>query len=213
MSSPRPRTALALCFLAAVTLSACITGERPRFDEEQTARTDSGNAAIDEVLDRLDSVSGATLTAVYDITGADGETERATVVLADGGRRSITVGDVRYLIEPGNGITCDVPTAECEPSVNDARISDLQLTHEFYAPAFATRLRVDADRRIQDPTATTADVAGREATCVSVPVTGGDKVYCALDAGLLARYQGPDALIELVRVRNRPNEALFETGG
>lgn len=211
MSSPRPWRLLIAVALGAFTLTSCFMGQRPRFEENDPGEGATGNAEIDAVLNRLDGVGGALLTADYQIYAANGETSAATVVLAEAGRRSITVDDIRYLIEGGSGITCNLSSAECEASLNDARISNLQLTHEFYAPAFARRLRVDANRRIQDPTGYTEQIDGQEAVCVLLPVTGGEKTYCALDSGVLARYIGPDAKIELISVSPDTDEADFST--
>ena len=212
MWSPETRRVVALTVLGCVALTSCITGQRPSFNDDEPTREATGSSEVDAVLDRLDSVTGSRGTAEYEISGANGDSENATVVLAGGGRTSVTVGDTRYLIEGGEGITCNLATAECEASLNDARISNLQLTHEFYAPAFAQRLRVDAARRIQDPTGYTETVGGKKALCVRIPVTGGEKTYCALDSGLLARYEGPDTTIELVSYRRRPDETQFGSG-
>lgn len=195
-----------------VALTSCITGDRPSFEDEEPSSDATGNAEVDAVLDRLDDVDSALLTAEYEIMAANGDTAEATVVLGESGRRSITVGDVRYLVERDSGITCALSTAECETSLNDARISNLQLTHDFYAPAFAQRLRVDAGRRIQDPTSFSEQIDGEESLCVVVPVTGGEKTYCALAAGVLSRYVGPDATIQLVQHSADPDYSMFETG-
>jgi hypothetical protein len=191
--------------LAAIVLGGCFTGQRPSFDETVSAATATGEPSIDAVLERLDAVQGSLFTAEYEIVGANGDRSTATVVQAGGGRRAVTVDDVRYVITGDSGITCDLGSGECEASINDARISNLQLTHDFYAPAFATRLRVDADRRIQDPTPFTEQVDGQSATCVLVPVSGGEKTYCALDAGPLSRYIGPDVDIRLVGFSAEPD--------
>jgi hypothetical protein len=213
MTSISRRIALGagVCAAASVALSACFTGDRPSFDDTVSAAAETGDPAVDAVLDRLDAVQGSVFTAEYEIRGANGDQARATVVQADGGRRAITVGDVRYVLDGEEGITCNLSTSECEATVNDRRISNLQLTHDFYAPAFATRLRVDANRRIHDPTSSTERIGRRKATCVVVPVSGGEKTYCALDAGPLARYVGPDVDIELVRFSPRPDESQFAT--
>lgn len=211
MSSPRAWRPLIAVALGAFTLTSCFTGQRPRFEDDVPGEGATGNAEIDAVLNRLDGVGGSLLTADYQIYAANGETSPATVVLAEAGRRSITVDKIRYLIDGGSGITCNLSSAECEASLNDARISNLQLTHEFYAPAFARRLRVDANRRIQDPTGYTEQIDGQQAACVLLPVTGGEKTYCALDSGVLARYIGPDAEIELISVSPETDEADFST--
>ena len=212
MPTPRPFIAAGLAAVVGLVLSGCITGQRPSFEDEQPAEGATGNEAIDAVLQQLDAAGSTTLTAVYEISAATGDDARAAVVIADDTRTSITVGDRRYLLENGAGITCDLTADECEASINDAHISNLQITHDFFGPAFAQRLRVDADRRIADPTGFEQSIAGQDAVCVTVPVTGGDKLYCALDAGVLARYQGADTLIDLIRYRPRPDENRFATG-
>ncbi len=198
---------------AAAVLTGCLTGERPDFDDGRPAATSTGDAAIDAVLERLDSVSVARFTAEYDVTTRFGDIEsEAVVVQAADGRRSITINDVRFVIGDGTDSTCDLAAAECEASINDARISDLGLTHDFYAASFAARLRVDADRRVGDTVGYTEARAGRMVTCVDVPLSGIVKSYCALDSGPLARYAGNDLLIELKAISDTPDESKFELG-
>lgn len=211
MPTPRPIIAAGVALVIGLALAGCITGQRPSFEDEQPAEGATGNTAIDVVLERLDAAGSTTLTVVYEISAATGDEARAAVVIADDTRTSITVGDWRYLLEDGGGITCDLTADECEASINDAHVSNLQVTHDFFGPAFAQRLRVDANRRIADPTGFEQSIAGRDAVCVTVPVTGGDKLYCALDAGVLARYQGADTVIDLVSYRPRANEDQFAT--
>lgn len=74
----------------------------------------------------------------------------------------------------------------------------------------ASRLRVDAERRIGDPVASEIEVAGETAVCVAVPVSGGTKTYCALESGVLARFDGSDLLIELTDYSDIPDEATFD---
>jgi hypothetical protein len=207
------RRAVRLLPLALVlALTACATGARPFFDGEQPARAETGNEAIDAVLERLDRASLAEMTADYEIVTRLGDTtSTATVVQQPPTRRSVTVGSVRFLYDQGPIATCDLTTGECEASINDARISDVGITHRFYAEDFARRLRVDANRRIGEPLASTTNIAGMPAQCVDVPVSGGTKTYCALDAGPLARYNGNDTQIELVSYIAAADESAFET--
>ena len=211
MPTPHRFRALGAAAFLSLVLSSCFTGQRPSFDDEQPAQGESGNAEIDAVLERLDAAGSTTLTAIYDISGATGDQARAAVVVADDTRTSVTVGDWRYLLENGTGITCNLTADECEGSINDAHVSNLQVTHDFFGPAFAQRLRVDANRRVGDPSGYEETISGESAVCVTVPVAGGEKLYCALDTGVLARYQGPDTLIDLVRFRPRPDEGRFTT--
>jgi hypothetical protein len=213
----RARTArtswFAATVVAALALSACATGQRPSFDADQPLVEDTGDAAVDAVLDRLDAVGIAQFTAGYTVlTRLGGLGSAATVVQADNSRRSITINDVRFLDGPSNAATCNLTTAECEAVINDARVSDVQLTHDFYASGPARRLRVDEARKLAPATGYEATIADRPATCADVPVSGGTKTYCALDSGVLAKYDGNDLLIELVSFSDVPDETRFETG-
>ncbi len=208
----RPFRLLIASVLTAAVLSGCFTGQRPSFEDEQPLDEPTGNEAIDAVLTRLDTADTATFSADYDIlTKLGGLESIATVVHAPDGRRSITVNDVRFLINTGTDSTCDLVDDTCEAAINDARISDTQLTHDFYAGSFAQRLRVDADRRVGDPTGYEITQAGQQALCVDVPVTGGVKSYCAVEAGPLARYDGADQFIEMTAIGDVIDEAAFET--
>lgn len=203
---------VALGVLVATVSAGCMTGPRPSFDEDQPAGAETGDPAIDAVLERLDRVAASQFTATYDVlTRLGGVESSATVVQADNSRRSITINDIRYLDGTGTVATCNLTTDECEATLNDARISDVQMTHEFYASSAAQRLRVDADRRIGQARAHELTVGGQQAVCADVPVSGGTKTYCAIDAGALAKYDGADLLIELTSYAPTPDEAAFAT--
>lgn len=198
--------------LAVTALTACMTGARPSFDPDQPAQAATGDPAVDAVLERLDRVGVEQFTADYTIlTRLGGQESTATVVQTTDGRRSITINDVRFIDGADTTSTCRLATGECEATINDARVSDIQVTHDFYGPSFARRLRVDAGRRIDDARGYTDTIAGQPATCADVPVSGGTKVYCALDTGPLARYDANDLLIEMTTVSPTPDESTFAT--
>ncbi len=220
MASPRHRRSpgdatlrtLAVALVTALTLAGCATGPRPSFDADEPARQATGDPAIDAVLDRLDRVGVEQFTADYTIlTRLGGRESTATVVQADNSRRSITINDVRFIDGSGTVATCNLTSAECEAVINDARVSDVQITHDFYGPSFARRLRVDAGRSLAPARGYSETIGGQPATCADVPVSGGTKVYCALDIGPLARYDGNDVLIELVSLDPTPDETKFAT--
>ena len=48
--------------------------------------------------------------------------------------------------------------------------------------------------------------------CADVPVLGGTVVYCALDAGVLARYFGADVTIELTSFSTEVDPAAMTIG-
>ncbi len=203
--------AVALAFLVA-SLAGCITGQRPSFLEDQPVNAETGSDAIDDVLARLDSVALAEFTADYDIlTKLGNRTSTAQVVQASPDRRSVTIDDLRFIEGDPQPATCDLTSGECQASIDDARISDIGVTHRFYAEDFARRLRVDANRRIGEPVAYTITAAGLPALCVDVPVSGGTKVYCAIEAGPLALYDGNDVNIALTRYSDVHDETAFET--
>ena len=203
---------LAAILVGASLLTACATRQRPSFDADQPLLAPTGDPGIDAVLDRLDAVGLEQFTADYTIlTRLGGLESTATVVQADNSRRSVTLNDVRYLNGTGTAATCNLTTDECEAVINDARTSDIQVTHDFYGPSIARRLRVDAGRRLDNARAYESTIAGQAATCADVPVSGGTKTYCALDSGVLARYDGSDLAIELVTVTDVPDETKFET--
>ena len=196
----------------AVVLGGCFTGERPSFDDEESLQTASGDEAVDAILERLDAVAPAQFTAHYEIlTRLGGLDSQATVVQADNSRRSITINDVRFIDGADTVATCDLTSGECEATLNDARVSDLLLSHEFYGKSFARRLRVDANRRIGDTNGYTITQAGQQVLCVDVPVSGGTVSYCALDSGPLARYDGNDLFIQMTSVTDVPDESKFAT--
>lgn len=197
-----PRTVHRLVGVAVglALLTSCQLGERPTLLDETALDAATGDAAIDTVLARFATVDDATFTASYRITNNFGPVVRDATVAQRGPERSITVGDVRFLLGPSSARTCrdlDDPTATCVDGADDSAISDLQVTHQFYGRSTAARLRTDARRRIGPTEGYQADLADQVAQCVNVPVSGGTKVYCALDDGVLASYQGPDVLIEL----------------
>ncbi len=203
--------------VAGLALTACFTGERPEFEDESTAAAAStGDAGIDRVLALLDSVGRSEFTVGYDIeTKFNTVSSTGLVVQTAGQRRSVTVENddrtVRFIEDGDEELTCDLLAAECETSLNDARISDTQLPHTFYGPAFASRLRADALRRIGDPEAYTKSVAGQTAECVDVAVAGGTKTYCALASGPLAQFVGADVTIELTSYSPEPDTTRFAT--
>jgi hypothetical protein len=221
MASPRrrrdagtttPRTLL-VASIAALALTACATGQRPSFDADDPAQQPTGDPAVDAVLERLDRVGIEQFTADYTIlTRLGGKESTATVVQADNSRRSITINDVRFIDGSGTAATCNLTTAECEAIINDARVSDVQITHDFYGSSFARRLRVDAGRSLAPARGYTETIGGQPATCADVTVSGGTKVYCALDTGPLARYDGNDVVIELVSSSPTPDDTKFATG-
>lgn len=202
----------AILVAGVLLLTGCLTGQRPSFENEDPLDIESGDEAVDAILERLDAVAPTQFTAQYEILTRLGSLDStATVVQADNSRRSITINDVRFIDSSETVATCNLITGECEATLNDARVSDLLLSHEFYAKNFARRLRVDANRRVGDTNGYTITQAGQQVQCVDVPVTGGTVTYCALDSGPLARYDGNDLFIQMTSITDVPDESKFDT--
>lgn len=167
---------------------------------------------MDQVLVRFECVAPQPFTAEYTVLTRLGDLEsKATVVQSADGRRSITVNDIRYIYDGVRTATCDLSVGTCEAQINEARTSDVAVTSGFFAQAMAARLRTDADRRIADPISTTSTQAGQPALCVDILVTGGTKQFCALESGILARFDGSDLLIEMTSFAQTADEAAFAT--
>lgn len=188
------RSPLAVLSLAAVALlTGCATGPRPTLVDAVSVN----DPAVQAVLDRMASAEQVAFTATYTITPTIATTGTEATVRQMDGRREITIGNVAYVIDGNVATTCRIETQECVDFVDDAAVSDLHVTHRFWGRSFADRLQVDANRNIGPATGHLDTIAGHPATCADVPVVGGVVTYCALDAGVLARYVGADVTIEL----------------
>ncbi len=207
------RTAVITVVLSAAT--SCALGQRPTLEATPTAvGTMTGDEAIDGVLIRMDGVGDSVFTAEYTALLAFGGTTSSVTVTQDGSappsvRRSVTIGDVRYISTDDATSTCSVAATECASGINAARVSDTGVTPDFAFGDMAKRLRRDAVARIGATTASTRDIAGATATCVDVPVTGGTKQYCVFDNGVLARFVGGDVTIDATSYALTVNESLF----
>lgn len=199
---------LVLVLAGAVALVGCATGPRPTLVDVPAI----DDPAIATLIDMLAIADDATFTAEYLITvNYGGNTVIATVAQSEADR-SVTVGDVRYLWTSASQRTCDRISGECENGIDDTRISDVQITHQFWGRAMSFRIRTDADRDIGPARSYAIELAGISATCAVIPVTGGDKSYCVTDAGPLAMYLGPDISIELTSWSPEVNPDLFSIG-
>ena len=205
---PRLRGALLAAALTLVS-AGCITGERP----ELMAMPVVDDAAAQVVLERLERADSVPFTATYDIIpSTTGETTKATVRQLNDQRR-ITIGDVDYLIDrSGAGRTCRLAGGGCVDLLDDALVSDLNITHRFWSDGIAARLAIDAARRVGFSEGHTETIADRPAACADVPVLGGVVVYCALDAGILARYFNADVSIELTSFTNEVDPTAVSGG-
>lgn len=196
---------------AVIVAGGCFTGERPTLIERPTVDDPAALA----VIDRLDTASSGEFTATYEISPTlTGETTMATVSQA-GNRRRITIGDTDFITDGTVVRTCSNDDRGCVDFIDDARISDLNITHRFWSDAFRARLELDASRRIGFSEAGNETIAGAPAACVDIPVPSSAELsgvvrYCALDAGPLARYIGADVTIELVEFTPTADPAALD---
>ena len=110
---------------------------------------------------------------------------------------------MRYLIDGPSTRTCTVSTGECTDTIDAARVSDVQMTPDFFGTSLAARLRHDAEVAVADPTTSTEDIQGQPATCTSIPVDGSTNTYCVLDNGVLGRMEAGDLVDHDDRLRAR----------
>ncbi|MBI4884702.1 MAG: hypothetical protein HY826_11695 [Actinobacteria bacterium] len=196
----KSRTASFLFTMALAPLIAgCFTGERPHFDHDPfRAGTATGDPAIDAVLTRLDAVITGPATALYAVLTKFGNTTSSATVTLDGSRRAIEIGNVQFVENDSEQFTCTLDgSAPCASGINEARVSDVGITFDFYAADAARRLRRDAQAKVGPATASEEVIANQQATCVTVPVTGGSAIYCALANGMIAKLDDGDVLIVL----------------
>lgn len=194
-----------------VLLTGCFTGDRPTLLERPTI----DDPAAQAVIDRLATASTAEFTATYEIAPTQaGEVTTATVTQS-GTRRRVTIGGVDFLSDGTVIRTCENNELGCVDFLDDARVSDLNITHRFWGDAFRERLALDASRRIGFSEGSDEMIAGAPAACVAIPVPStsemsGTVEYCALDAGPLARYVGADVRIELVEFAPTADLSTFD---
>lgn len=203
--NPRPAISL-FGVLAASVLTGCMTGERPTLAESKA----TGYAAVDAVLERVEGIGAATYTADYEVvTVFSGAATDVTASQASPAKRSLTIGDVRYVVNGSATSTCTVSTGECTSSIDAARVSDVQLTPDFFGTSMAARIRRDAAAAVAEPGASTEEFDGKEAACAAIPVDGATVTYCVLDNGVLTRLDGSDVKVTITRYEDGADAALF----
>jgi hypothetical protein len=196
---------------ASIGTTGCMVGERPSFEQAPTAAGAlTGDPSIDSVLSLLDSVDSAVFSASYQaLVVFNGVASSVTAAQASSTQRSMTIGDVRYVTDQNGTRTCSVAAGSCTPVLNAAAVSDTGVTPEFVFGDVARRLRRDANARIGPSVASTREVAGEQATCVDVPLSGGTKQYCALPNGVLARFVGADVTVDMTSYQRIVDPTLF----
>ena len=194
------RRGLVAFALSTLFLAGCFTGERPYFNAEGAfpPGTTTGDPSLDAVLNKIDSVTAGPATAAYSILTKYGNVTTPGLVVLEPGKRSITVGNVRYIQTPDRVATCAEDGSEpCVDAFDLQRISNTAVTVDFYAADTAKRMRRDAEAKIGPAVLHTETIADQPVTCVDVPLPGGTAVYCALDNGLVAKVDDGDVLVAL----------------
>lgn len=218
MDDHRPRrrssiggTALAACLFAvgAIAMSGCFTGERPTLAQQPS----TGSAAVDAAIESIDSIGAAVYTAQYEVlTVYSNETTDVSVSQSVAGRRALTIGDVRYLVDGQRTRTCTVSTGECIETVDASRVSDVQMTPDFFGASLSARLRHDASVATAAPTKSTEVIHGQTASCVAIPLEGGPVAYCVFANGVLARLDAADVDVTMTSYSTTADETLFTPG-
>ena len=201
---------------AALLLAGCATGARPTLGPTVpvggTPGSPTGNAVVDAVLQRLETASRPAFTATYQITRKLGPSTTTGTVVHDGSKTSVTVGDVRF-VQGTQTVTCSLSQQRCENGTLDARISDYSVSSAFYGPSPARALRVAYSRRSAEPSQADRSIAGVAATCADVPVGSGHELYCATDAGTIARWDTAAVDIELEQLQAVADPSAFVVPG
>ena len=154
-TSRRRRTLILAAALSAVALPGCFTGERPTL---ASGPLTSGDPAVDEVLIRLDTAPRSTFTGTYEAAAREADLLTPATVSQEGTeRRSVTIGDVRFLYDGSSMATCDLADETCSDAIESDWVSDTELTPDFYATGAAARLRADAEARTGQTVAAVED--------------------------------------------------------
>jgi hypothetical protein len=198
-----------------VLLAGCMTGKRPSFsDDPFPAGASTGDASLDQLLNQLDAVNDGPYTANYDILTKFGNTTHQAFVAVAPGRRSVTVGAVRFLTVAGVAQTCVLKgSGTCSSTIDAARISDTQTTPDFYAADTAKRIRRVAPARIGPVVAHAETVAGQAASCADIPVSGGTSKFCTLTNGPVAKIDDGAVAVTMTYYSTTIDESLFTTTG
>ena len=200
---------LAATIAVVVGASGCFTGERPTLADEPT----TGSPPVDAVVERVNALGDAVYTASYDVvTTFDNKTTPVRASQSGTSRRSLTIGDVRYLIDGASTQTCTVSTSECTDTIDAARVSDVQMTPDFFGTSLSARLRHDAGTAVGEPTASTEEIQGQPATCTAIPVDGATNTYCVLDNGVLGRMETGDLVVTMTAYEHGADASLFTEG-
>jgi hypothetical protein len=128
------------------------------------------------------------------------------------GRRAATIGSVRFLTDGGSQQTCDLPTGTCEEGILEERASATGFTSQLDANVPAQRLRITLSRAVGPTVGRSEVIAGLTANCVDIPATAEViETYCALQNGVIARWDAADVNLQLTTFEPAVTDAEFST--
>lgn len=199
-----------------LVLAGCFTGERPTLLVDDTIPPLSDRAAA-AVVAALDGGLSAPFTATYTVTTRyGGLVAQASISHDPSLGTSVNIAEVRYLTKPdGSTFTCSTITGACAPGIDETRVSNRQLTSTIFTSSAAERVRQDLKVAVADSVASSVELAGRPATCASIPVVDSngarrEKSYCTYDDfHVIASLDTADLLIEPVSVVDSADATLF----
>ena len=195
-------------------LAGCFTGQRPSFEPTEPSLEPTGNADIDAVLERLDSVSECACSprTTTILTKLGNVTSTATVVQARPGspldhdqQRAVPLRRrLRRHLQPDHrGMRGDDQRRPGQRRVGQPRVLRQELR-----PAPARRCR-PAGRRSTRATRSRRPVNKR---CASTCRSPAEPTATARSSnGVLARYDGNDLFIEMTAYSEFADETAFET--
>ena len=196
-----------------VIASGCGLGQRPTLGSPGagTPGGPTGDARVDALLAKLDTIGTQKFTATYKITQRLNAATANATVAQDPGRTAVTVGSVLYLKTGPAEKTCDMKSKACALGLDETKISNLSVTASFYAKSPATQIRVSYNRREGTLIFTTQQLAGVTTDCMTIPFNGGTEIYCIAPNGLIARAERQDTLVELTSVVDSVKVTAFRT--
>lgn len=215
-----PAAVAAAALLAALGLSACLTGERASIDTSNAPETTLGT--IDSVAAAAGPATAEALALVFGqaasgpetasyVIRPTGSTESVDAVVSrDATRTVVRIRDIQYRSDPTGPRTCRTTTNSCTQGFNSQPLSDLNITAQFWGPSVRQELRSPTlAARIGPIRTTQATIAGQSATCVDVPGPQVTDRYCALASGLLAQKSTARVTIEVSSYSTTFDESMW----
>lgn len=213
-SRPRSRLLPVLFGLTMLATAASCTGQRPTLGpaidaSKPISRQATGVPAVDAVLLPLEATVTKTYTARYQITPTSGRRAVEAIVAQQGGQRSVTIGDIRFLTGAGD-VTCNLTTKACDQGILDQRVSNIagaSSTFDRTAPATRIRLAAAAQKSTLYPSTEAFELLGT--VCVNFPNGKAADSYCIVPTGQLARLERADASVTLQSLVDSADPSLF----